>query len=42
LVILGLMGFLSMLALSAILFIFYITRWLRTQMPSAVQTITYG
>jgi hypothetical protein len=42
LVILGLMGFLSLLALSAILFIFYITRWLRTQMPSAVQTITCG
>jgi hypothetical protein len=32
LVILGLMAFLSLLALSAILFIFYLTRWLRTQM----------
>ena len=32
LVTLGLMAFLSLLALSAILFIFYLTRWLRTQM----------
>ena len=32
LVVVGLMGFLSLLALSAILLIFYLTRWLRTQM----------
>jgi len=40
LVILGLMGFLSLLALSSIFTIFYLTRWLGVQMPSAVQTIT--
>ncbi len=42
LVTLGLMAFLSLLALSAIFTIFYLTRWLRAQMPSAVQTITCG
>ncbi|MBL7182975.1 MAG: PrsW family intramembrane metalloprotease [Anaerolineae bacterium] len=42
LVILALMAFLSLLALSAIFIIFYLTRWLRAQMPSAVQTITCG
>ena len=42
LAVVGLMGFLSVLALSTILTIFYLTRWLRAQMPSAVQTITCG
>ncbi len=37
---LALMAFLSLLALSTIFLIFYLTRWLRTQMPPAVQTIT--
>ncbi len=35
LVIVALMGFLSLLALSTIFTIFYLTRWLRVQMPSA-------
>ncbi|MBC8249599.1 MAG: PrsW family intramembrane metalloprotease [Anaerolineales bacterium] len=42
LVIVALMGFLSLLALSTIFTIFYLTRWLRAQMPSAIQTITCG
>ena len=42
LAILALMAFLSLLALSIIFTIFYLTKWLRAQMPSAVQTITCG
>ena len=37
---LALTAFISLLAFLAVLLIFYLTRWLRTQMPSTVQIIT--